>query len=155
MRTHARIHLQARAHLETERSIFFCWILDLCSVLGCCFLCTFFVSTLFYLVCSSQLPRSTWKPLKLSYSIYMSLPESPLISSTSHALCLTGAVCYITLFNLHSPLSSTESWYCACPLFECPSHWGLWETMWSYTVFHQYRQEGVGQVDQGGADWPT
>ena len=93
-------------------------------------------------------------------------PQYLCVTTTPH-YCILKKPCSkmrFPLCHLMEPLAPlslslsvfpAEPWYCARPLFECSSHRGLWETMWSDSVLHQYRQEGVGQVDQGGADWPA
>ncbi|KAL0158007.1 hypothetical protein M9458_046083, partial [Cirrhinus mrigala] len=45
--------------------------------------------------------------------------------------------------------------HCAGPLPECSSYRGLWEALWAHLVLHQYRQEGMGQMDKGGTHWPA
>lgn len=33
---------------------------------------------------------------------------------------------------------------------ECAGHRGLWQALRAHPLLHQHRQEGVGQVDEGG-----
>ena len=176
------LHIWAHTHLEIERYREPHNEWDYCTFLIPDLFCSLVVVWIVHLLFCSWALLCVWVPSSVSSSatLYFS-PASWHVPHKSPNSWATVSMCHYhssllypqetMLIDALSSVSShgaprlslslslcvfpAEPRYCARPLFECPSHRGLWETMWSNPVLHQYRQEGVGQVDQGGADWPA
>lgn len=83
------------------------------------------------------------------FCVYLYLCGCEKMSNSSlHSLLLNLTLLPWSLFCSDIPL---ESRHRLGALLKRSGNRGLWEAMWASPVLHQHRQEGMGQVDQGGA----
>lgn len=78
-----------------------------------------------------------------------------IVASASTVLMPNLCCLSLSLFLYFYSFFPIEPRHRASPLPERAGHRGLWEAMRAHPVLHQYRQEGMGQMDERGAHWPA